>query len=335
MSRRSSTAWDVDALRWSAGAARDLVVMQSHGTLLHSAYGTRLFPPHLGEPCDFGLHTFLEEQEGGALHPPVRPREEGPAHSMALRADVLEPAADPYTQGSARARDVVVSGSIERTSPYWRRVLRGRRRKGAPRQLRGPMRARVPLVGADMRRMALLHERELAERTSKKMDTRRCMLPHTFQWTETDQRSLNEDSFGWMFSGRRGASDVHVALTTEPDIPSDTLMAALHYYVAQFYNTRGQLSRAPWSGVPVPHDIPVLVEEWVRAAFAGDGQTRGRGDSAPTAADVRAGEDLAGLGETRAKSFTDAHMDPVGNARAEPTGAATPRLSRYWARRER
>lgn len=219
---RTSTAWDVGASRWSTlhGSDRHISVP---GRAARGA-GLRHLPTDLGDATDLGLEAYLgagggEDGEPGPRSSRSRKRSEVTdlnPQSMVLRHDCLSvplPADDGRTSqvtAYLRRRQRVVSGSLERQSPYWRTDPGHAQRAGravsaveeaaalersveptlgqydavldTSQASAGPSRARYPLLGRELDRMmasnqktALLRLDRGASRTERALRARRAI----------------------------------------------------------------------------------------------------------------------------------------------------------------
>lgn len=75
---------------------------------------------------------------------------------------------------------------------------------------------------------------EATEPRSAETDELTRVLPSVFPWTRQDDEAYWNNEFGWAFAHDR-----------DPRIPDTSLLTALHYFVAKFYETRGQLPDPP------------------------------------------------------------------------------------------
>ncbi|WFC93609.1 hypothetical protein MBRA1_000230 [Malassezia brasiliensis] len=273
--RRSGTPWDVAALRWSTLFGLDVPPGQAHVSGVRSLYGVRNIPVELGTSVDLGLdETRLpaeapSEGEGATLGMSKRSQPTDLAfQAMVLRQDTL-PQDAPGTvhmseTAGRRRRQRLVDGAVERASPYWKPS----RRRGA---LRGPMQSRIPLVGRELDRLVAYSQRTSSLRTDRgttrrvmalqarqeaepgtepgavmvdaptpgrsapsASDTPGPLLPSVFAWTQHDEETWNQYAHGWPFLDERDAR-----------IPDASLLQSLHYFVAKYYETQGQLSPYP------------------------------------------------------------------------------------------
>ncbi|WFD38319.1 uncharacterized protein MJAP1_001270 [Malassezia japonica] len=255
--RRPSTPWDAAALRWSTLYGHDSLPSHMHISSLRAVYGVRNIPVDLGRAAD------LELDDQAPVHDDARKRgapTELSFQTMALRQDTMprEGVLSDSRTTALRKRQRVVDGALERASPYW-----------GQRQSRGPMRARIPLVGRDLERLFAASQRTTSTRMDKGPNRRAMALqarhargedredvpgsdlgdahadapdeaslfPLTFPWTEQDEETYWHNEFGWVYAADR---DEH--------IPEASFLVALHYYTAKYYETQGLLP--PPAGPP-------------------------------------------------------------------------------------
>lgn len=276
--RRTGTPWDVAALRWSTLFGLDAPPGQAHVSGVRSLYGVRNIPVELGTPADLGLDAALLRTDASTKDDAPQPatlKRSQPTdlayQAMVLRQDTPPHDAPGPSQPSEtalrRRRQRLVDGAVERASPYWKPS----RRRGA---LRGPMQSRIPLVGREFDRLVAYSQRTSSLRTDRGT-TRRAMalqarqeaeaggepgvaeqrvhetapsapsasespgalLPSVFAWTPRDEEVWNQYAHGWPHMDERDAR-----------IPPASLLMSLHYFVAKYYETQGQLPTYPPAG---------------------------------------------------------------------------------------
>ncbi|CCU98286.1 unnamed protein product [Malassezia sympodialis ATCC 42132] len=180
---------------------------------------------------------------------------------MVLRSDTQAPLSPSavhdgvsYATAQLRRQRRVVGGSVERASPYWR----ARRSAGLLPGVRpdGPQRARLPVMRGEWERYQAAYLRMLSlsrkakapepaasedesdsdgatppgEHRRQLVNMVNEVLPRLAEWDEADERQLREGRFGWLY-----------AAPCDARVPRSTLLQALHYYVARFYDTHGLL----------------------------------------------------------------------------------------------
>lgn len=277
-SSRGLTAWDMAALRMSKLYAQDTMPEISRPPSLKTIYGVRNLPISTGSAEDLGVPGSLIADETAddvlADADEMRMRSRRDAldlfdMSFILKQDTLAPLAlhKPGLSDTTiqlRRRQRVVDGSIERQSPYWK-----------PRKdVRGPMRARIPLVDRDVERLDATFRRSVLAARTKKAKTQpqeeetydaegegnaddriaaivQKALPRASLWTNTNEETWREGQFGWAYTQRQAEC-----------IPNSSLLKALHYYAAQFFHTNGALSTA--CVAPTPSDTDARTCEQIR-----------------------------------------------------------------------
>ncbi|WFD17973.1 hypothetical protein MCAP1_000184 [Malassezia caprae] len=257
MTSRHATAWDMAALRMSSLYANDMLPETSRVAMVKSLHGVRHLPMSLGHPT----HVGLPVDEAPETRRTRRDTLDLAPMSMVLRSDTLAPLppdAAPdglsYATAQLRRQRRVVGGSVERASPYWR----ARRSAGELPGVRadGPQRARLPVMRSEWERYQAAYLRMLSlsrkakapepaasddesdsdsaaalgERRRQLVNMVNEVLPRLTDWDEADERQLQEGRFGWLY-----------AAPSDARVPRSTLLQALHYYVARFYDTHGLL----------------------------------------------------------------------------------------------
>ena len=287
-SSRNLTAWDVAALRVSQLNATDDMPALSRAASLKSTYGLRALPINLGSLEDLGLDpSQCKELEADDVPASTKDLPARSPHdsmdlypiSFLLRQDVLMPCSNHWTGLSnatirLRRGRRVVHGTVERQSPYWHRMYTPHASEA------GPLRASIPLTSADLDRSHAVYQRSALTSRANRRRSRTAhrsflqaavskrdatvesgdlrhrlervvkdVLPQTVLWTEGNERTWQEDRYGWIHA-------------PEPDgrIPASTMLQSLHFYAAQFYHANDVLQ--PVHAIATPSDIsPSACEE--------------------------------------------------------------------------
>lgn len=195
---RSTTVWDVAALRVSSLNGTDPTPSYARVSSLKDTFGTRAMPINLGTPEDLGLPTSLAAEMGPNVPAPSsqitqrnrRDALDNADTALVLRQDTLAPITHDleglsYATIQLRRQRRVVGGTIERQSPYWIPSQALERQDPLIPSIRtdGPSRARIPLYGAEM-------ERSMAKLLRGTLKVR----PNRPPASNDDEEELAEDS---------------------------------------------------------------------------------------------------------------------------------------------